>query len=434
MPAIITNDIRVFNAQQFVESLGEAANSVIYTFIGQPSFATANAAIDNVTLQYDIWDNMIALKRVTASDIRHAIRKITWTQGNVYARYSQDDANLYTRNFYVINPNDNRVYKCLGNAGNGVPSTVAPTFAISQGNTTLHTDGYRWKYMYTVSPAELAKFGTPSFIPVIVDIDTSNAAINGSILHIDVVNPGSYTVAPSVVILGDGTGATATVNLNGTSIANVVMTNVGSGYRFANVILTGGTGSGGVLQASISPPGGHGANQLNELNASYVVLNSRIETTDTAFPSGITYHQIGLVQDPQLFGGTTPATASTLKAYSTIVLSGTYSSPLTQGNIITQTTGPNIGANAYLLNKEANNANLNIIRSRTVGANLALNYRAFQPANSISTLSGISLGTIGSVANPEVRPGSGEIIYVDNRAPITRVANQAESISIILEF
>ena len=41
--------------------------------------------------------------------------------------------------------------------------------------------------------------------------------------------------------------------------------------------------------------------------------------------------------------------------------------------------------------------------------------------------------TLG-VAQPEVKKYSGEIIYVDNRASITRSANQKEDIKIIVEF
>ena len=37
-------------------------------------------------------------------------------------------------------------------------------------------------------------------------------------------------------------------------------------------------------------------------------------------------------------------------------------------------------------------------------------------------------------ANPDVEPYSGEIIYVDNRAPITRSKSQKEELKIVVEF
>jgi len=41
---------------------------------------------------------------------------------------------------------------------------------------------------------------------------------------------------------------------------------------------------------------------------------------------------------------------------------------------------------------------------------------------------------VGGVANPEVQPNSGKIIYVDNRPSITRSINQKEDIKVILQF
>ena len=41
---------------------------------------------------------------------------------------------------------------------------------------------------------------------------------------------------------------------------------------------------------------------------------------------------------------------------------------------------------------------------------------------------------MNGVANPEIKPRSGDIIYVDNREPIPRSRNQKEDIKIIIEF
>jgi len=431
MAAIVTNDIRVYNALQFLESVSETANSSIYTFIGQPATIPASAAIDNVKLQYSIWDNMIALKRINgAADVRSGIRKITWTNGNVYARYDSENANLYNTSFYVVNPADNNVYKCIANA-NGQPSTVQPTFgAATSGGNIFLTDGYKWKYMYTIDSGDLAKFGTPSFVPITANATVAAQAVEGGILHINVENPGSnYTSNPTVIIDGDGIGATATVNRSSNQIANVVITNMGSGYRYANVTLSGGGGSGAILKASIAPPGGHGKNALNELGAQYVILNSRIETTDTKFPTGITYHQVGLVQDPTNSSGDVLYT-STLKAYETLKLNATPT--VYQGNIIYQTA---TGANAYVLGNPSttDTSNIIIIRNNDVTSNIRNNFVDFSTGQSVA-IGATTLGSVTSIAPADVASNTGKIIYVDNRAPITRVQNQAESISIILEF
>ena len=54
------------------------------------------------------------------------------------------------------------------------------------------------------------------------------------------------------------------------------------------------------------------------------------------------------------------------------------------------------------------------------------------PSTSSSTVNGVALTS--GYANPEVQPDSGDIIYVENRSPITRAADQTENIKLIIEF
>jgi hypothetical protein len=64
----------------------------------------------------------------------------------------------------------------------------------------------------------------------------------GGIAEIQVLNPGfSYTVAPTVTILGDGTGATAEATIVNGYITNITVTNAGYGYTQAVVQITNAT-------------------------------------------------------------------------------------------------------------------------------------------------------------------------------------------------
>lgn len=434
MAAIITGDIRVFNAQQFIESVSESANASIYTFIGGPQTANAIAATDNTVLQFDIWDNMIALKRINgAADVKAGIRKLVWTTGNVYTAYTADNPNIHQTQFYVINSDDNKIYKCLGN-NNGAASTVAPTeiTGTTTGNTLLLADNYRWLCMGDITGAELAKFGTPSFVPLTPNATIQAAAISGGILHIDVINGGSgYSTQPTIIIDGDGSGAVGNVKYAGNVISNITMLAVGSDYRFANAYITGGGGTGANLRVSIAPIGGHGSNPLEELYAHYVILNTRVETSDLDFPVDITYRQIGLVRDPISRATDDIARESTLKAYKTIVFSGAVSG-LTQGNVV---TGATSGGNAYVLAAPSDaTGNIFFLQNRTLVSNLSYCYRNFVGGELVKNEVGSTVGTISYVANAEVIPNTGRVLYVDNRAAITRATNQSESISIILEF
>ena len=46
----------------------------------------------------------------------------------------------------------------------------------------------------------------------------------------------------------------------------------------------------------------------------------------------------------------------------------------------------------------------------------------------------LGMSFVKGIANPEVQKYSGEIIYVDNRASVTRSSQQKEDIKIVLEF
>jgi hypothetical protein len=66
---------------------------------------------------------------------------------------------------------------------------------------------------------------------------------------IEIVNGGiNYTVAPTVRITGDGTGATAIARVAGGKVFQIVITNKGSNYTRAFVRLEGGDGSGATVR------------------------------------------------------------------------------------------------------------------------------------------------------------------------------------------
>ena len=86
MPAVITDQIRVLNATNFVSGISTTDNSY-YVFIGLPN-ATSVASdwntstpspIDNFDEHDNIYDTLISAKKITSSDVLRVIKKITWT-------------------------------------------------------------------------------------------------------------------------------------------------------------------------------------------------------------------------------------------------------------------------------------------------------------------------------------------------------------------
>ena len=125
-----------------------------------------------------------------------------------------------------------------------------------------------------------------------------------------------YEVMPAVSIVdadpeGSGTGAAARcTTVVGGVIKKITMSPVGSGYRLATATLTGGGGSGAILEPRIGPKGGHGKNAKTELGGAYVMLNVRLTGTEGGdFAVGDDFRKVILVANPLASGSA--ATAST---------------------------------------------------------------------------------------------------------------------------
>ena len=388
MAAIITDQIRILNAKNFVAGVSTSTNSY-YSFVGltDPTAIQSDwdndppSPIDNFTNHNDFWDTAIALKKINASDVKQIVKKNSWTSGTTYDYYRHDysitnppkhaqGTSLYSSNYFVLN-SDFRVYICLKNGTSpeqpdGKPSLDEPTFTDLEPKTAgTSGDGYLWKYLYTIKPSELIKFDSTEFMPVPSDWATGSEnaavrdnAVDGGIKCVVIQNRGvglgtanrTYTRVP---IKGDGTGAECTVVVNADqNVGSVDITNQGSGYTFGTVdIVAGGLprpDSYPQLDVIIPPTGGHGADIYKELGATNALVYSRIEN-DSENPDFITGNQIariGILENPKAFGSSSILTLDKASAAYAMRLTGTgYSSAtFTPDSIITQTTGTGVTA------------------------------------------------------------------------------------------
>tara|TARA_Y100000817_G_scaffold245443_1_gene197401 strand:+ start:480 stop:2282 length:1803 start_codon:yes stop_codon:yes gene_type:complete len=168
MPNLVTNKFKIHNAEQFIESLSETSATNLYLFIGKVNaWSDENdppAPTDSIAnTSFDYWRSMISSKKVTSADVSHIIPRINWESNTAFTAHSQKNNEQSANNFYVVTDQLN-VYKCLqNNVANGT-STIKPT-GTGTGLIEL-SDGYKWKYMYTISPQDTLKFTTTEYIPV----------------------------------------------------------------------------------------------------------------------------------------------------------------------------------------------------------------------------------------------------------------------------
>mgnify|MGYP000393789638 CR=1 FL=1 len=264
--------------------------------------------------------NMIVAKRINSADITLVAQRIDWKTDTVYEEYSDtmdmfatDIAGNLVHNFYIKNSFD-QVFKCLSNNG-GAPSIVEPFFQPGQYNTQnifQSTDGYKWKFMYTIDIGSKIKFMDSNWMPVPIGFNVPNSFQTsegcGGVEVINVINGGSgfsNSNVITVVITGDGTGATASVSgLDGSgSIQDIQVTNPGSNYTFANVSFISASGSGAIVSAPTSPVGGHGFDPISELGCRNIMVSVEFESDENLngvsyLPTDIKYYQMGLVINP----------------------------------------------------------------------------------------------------------------------------------------
>ena len=207
-----------------------------------------------------IRSEMVYAKQISPNDVSLVIEKINWTYGTQYDNWD-DSIDMDGKHFYVRN-SQNNVYKCLDNGakfGAVNPSLVEPS---SVSIYPFHTsDGYLWKYMYSIPAYADSRFGSNDFMPV-KNALTDSYYNNGSIDSVSVVSSGSgYSDADlttiaivNPVLTGSGAVATLTVNASGT-ITNVTVTNGGTGYTKGVRVTITGTGGGAELTAVVSPAG-----------------------------------------------------------------------------------------------------------------------------------------------------------------------------------
>ena len=365
MSAIITDQLRILNAENFVSAATSTVNSY-YSFVGLPNATNYSstwdsnppAPKDSFEQENDYWDTMIALKKITPSDIRRMCNKYTWTSGITYDMYRGDISrtnlaqpsgatSLYSSKYYVVNE-DFKVYICLQNGTDpenttGRPSLDQPTFTDLEPKAAGDSgDGYIWKYLYTIKPGDIAKFDSTNFMPVPNDWSTStdnaavrdNASSSGQLKIATIINRGSgigtanrtYTGVP---VNGDGSGAEATIVINNDAkVESINISKGGSGYTYGTIdLVSGGVPVGTttpVFNVIIPPQGGHGSDIYKELGASNVLVYSKIEN-DTENPDFITGNQvarIGIVENPQAFDSSSNLNLSKASALYALKLTG----------------------------------------------------------------------------------------------------------------
>ena len=351
MAAIVTDQFRILNAGNFVDSVTSTSNSY-YVFVGlsNPSVVgygrttdwdtDTPAPTDNFDYMSFVGDNMSFGKKVSSANIRRLVRRVDWTRGTKYEMYRQDysldnltpttkSARLYDANYYVMN-SDFKVYICIENGSSGINTTGSasvdePTFTdLEPSKAGVSGDGYVRKYLFTVSRSDIIKFDSTEYVSLPSDWSTStdaqvvavrdngDSSVNENqikTIYIENQGLGYSQGSHECNILGDGTGAKAIVEVDTNGrITDTVVSAGGKDYSYGIVDL-GSINASSTIKANlipiIPPSKGHGYDIYKELGADKVLVYARFDDSNNDFPTDATFAQIGIVKNPTSIGSTT---------------------------------------------------------------------------------------------------------------------------------
>ena len=450
MPAIVTDALRTLLARQFFDQFANQT-ARYYIGIGRSEIWDSSDAVP--TPQNTPGEvaaaraQMQSVKKVQATSL--VVPRNNWSNGTLYSQYDNTVSGYPTEPYYVMNDNNN-VYICLetgrNNAGVAVASTVEPTG--SNNDSFRLSDGYVWKFLFTVSASRANSFMSSNFLPVkkqdptdssstgiqLKQEEIQDTALVGAVTSVIVTNVGSgYTSNPNVQIIGAGglgTGAAARTRIDSATgtLAYIKMVDsgttqkLGRGYTRAEVVISGGGGNGAKARAVLGPDSGVGADARVDLKSAAIMFHSRIEGTDSNFIIDQDFRQVTLIKDIKdnngvIFTGTTGNTLSKMTLASTV-------QAFTKDKII---RGQITLAEAYIDNIDSNE----IYYHQTSETG----FTAFQDGEVINETNGVGQGIIDSaVIPPEVDPNTGDILYIDNRAAVARSNVQAEDVKVIIQF
>ena len=412
MPALVTDQFRILNASNFVESVEGSANSY-YITVSLPNPAVAGfgrtttwntlppAPIDNTSYNTHAGDVVLYGKRISSANIRRIVRRIDWAPGSRYEMYRHDysilnpspltnASRLYDANYYVMNE-DFRVYVCIenGSTGTNVKGNVSqdqPTFTdLEPSRAGDSGDGYIWKYLFTISPSDIIKFDSTEYITVPNDWAGSTDSQIRSVreagdstvnlnqiktVYIDAAgNNYSNGLGQEFGILGDGSGARVRVDVNGGQVTKTTMTAGGSGYSYGLVDLgsinANTTGSPARLVPIIPPSIGHGADIYTELGTDKVLVYARFDDSTKDFPIDTSFAQVGIVKNPTSIGSTQVYQENTFSGLFSLKFSAVTGTP-TIGERVTQVSSAGGEASGYVASYDSETKVLKYIQDRSL--------------------------------------------------------------------
>jgi len=404
MSGVLREENSINNLKNFINDISSAGNTYYY-FVGrsipwpdESNYSDAPAANLSYQEAFSSFHDIVFGKLISNTNVSPLIPYIPWANNTVYTNYDVNNANLFSSNFYVVTA-DYSIYKCIDN-NYGNPSTVSPSIKPVTG-TFESSDGYIWKYMYTIPSSVNSTFTSSKYVPVVSNTAVFAAAIPGTIDVYRMQQQGTNYQGFNEGIIQ------SVISPQTIQVANTAST-LNNFYVGSSMYLKAGAGSGqisnivgyqGTTQvATVYPPFSILLNlQLNNITGIFTVgqlVTQEIETIQTLYNTGIFNVGDTLIQSDSQYSGTLATSNSSISTLTNI----SNNNPMLVANpiyntrnsgILLATGNVSIANNSNVITSTtANLQTLSINQFVRVGTNANLNIRR------ISTITSASSATV----------------------------------------
>jgi hypothetical protein len=457
MAAIITDSFRRESTAALISSINAGVDK-FYIGIGKSDLWTTPTddfppvPSGNITEKKEALMNLSSLIQVGST--RFVIPYIKFASERRYKAYDPTDPTCFyattdggNTTFPCYAMHNNYIYLCLSSTSatvGGLPSST--TYSIFSIGT------YTWVMItaYEIgSPFNTAQFTAVVKDPRIGVTETIPANTKGRIYDIAVLEPGSgYTSNIKVNLVGDGSAQDVPIEAVDVTIVGGQITGMSlpagvfTGYTQASISIerldapTVPEPVDAVLIPLITPIDGFADDPVSILPTWFAGLSVDVVgmLDDTTAEDGFlcSYRQISLIKNPESV--LDDATGETLDALKYFVLDGPPGDPVVRvsgtvglsDEVVTDDTTAKCFIDDY---KEVDGEHRIYFHQNF---SPQVNLKDFPPIGGV-TIDGITY-TYASVERPEYTHGTGEVLFLENRKPITRAASQTEELKLVIQF
>ena len=248
----------------------------------------------------------------------------------------------------------------------------------------------------------------------------------GTINAIKLISGGyGYGVA-TIIISGDGVGATATATINTATgrITKINITNPGQNYTWADITITG-NGQAATARAIISPYGGHGKSAPDELFARTLMFYSNVSNDlNQGVSVNNDYRQLGIIKNPRAYLDNT--------RYQNVIGSACF---LLQGSINTTYFPKDMDCTVTrLVNGISVTRDYRVVSSTSNSVLIQSLDNDTPQLNDTFTNAASQTFTATNVTAPTVDKYSGQLMFIDNKAGFTPSDDETVTLRTVIRF